>query len=444
MNTVVNVSPLLTEELFQHIWQLRLFTQSGLTTLDGVPLQILYPGMYNSHAGPDFTAARIRIGQTLWAGNVELHLRASDWYRHGHQQNPEYEKAILHVVFENDVEELTTSGIPCIELQQYIPKMLIDRFARLRESAAFVPCGKNAGKVPYLIWENWKERLLIERLERKADRLQSWLLCNHYNWEEVCYWAIAESAGLPANREAFLQLVQSLPFQVFLKHQHSLFHLEALLFGQAGMLDADFKDEYPLRLQQEYNFMKHKYRLQPLPGHLFKWLRMRPSSFPTIRIACLAALLQKGSHLFSRILETDTLEGFEELVTAGPSVYWLQHYRFDIPVKKAQLPGQTAIHNILINTVFPLLYLYGREKLKYSFQEKAVDMMNKLPAEENNVTNGWKDLGIKAGTAHDSQALLQLKHYYCDEKRCLQCAIGVKLMKEEIENGINWPRAEAS
>jgi hypothetical protein len=312
--------------------------------------------------------------------------------------------------------------------------MLIDRFARLRESAAFVPCGKNAANVPYIIWEKWKESLLAERLEKKASRLQSWLLCNRYNWEEVCYWAIAESAGLPVNRDAFLQLAQSLPFQIFLRHQHSLFHLEALLFGQAGMLDDDFKDEYPLRLQQEYNFMKHKYQLQPLPGHLFKWLRMRPSSFPTIRIASLAALLQKSCHLFSRILETETLAGFEELVTARPSDYWLQHYRFDIPVEKAHWPGKAAVHNILINTLLPLLYLYGREKLKYRYQEKAVDLMNELPAEENNVTGGWEDLGIKSRTAQDSQALLQLKHNYCEEKKCLQCAIGVKLLKEEIED----------
>jgi hypothetical protein len=433
MNTVVNVSPLLTEELFQHIWQLRLFTQSGLTTLDGLPLQILYPGMHNSHAGPDFTAARILIGNTLWAGNVELHLKTSDWYRHGHQQNKQYNNVILHVVFENDVQEQTTGGIPCIELQQYIPKMLIDRFAKLRESAAFVPCGKNAAQVPYIIWENWKARLLAERLEKKANRLQSWLLCNRYNWEEVCFWAIAESAGLPANREAFLQLAQSMPFTVLLKHQHSLFHLEALLFGQAGMLDTAFTDEYPLRLQQEYNYMRYKYQLQPLAGYFFKWLRMRPSSFPTIRIACLAALLHKSSHLFSRILETDTPEGLEALVTAQPSAYWQDHYRFDVRVEKAHWPGQTAVHNILINTALPLLYLYGREKMKYSYQQKAVDLMDALPAEENNITGKWEGLGIKSHTAQDSQALLQLKHHYCDEKRCLQCAVGIKLLKEETE-----------
>lgn len=429
MNTIVN--PLLTEELFQHIWQLRLFTQTGLTTLDGLPLQILYPGMHNSHAGPDFTAAKIRIDQTLWAGNVELHLKTSDWYRHRHQRNKQYSNVILHVVYENDVTELTTGGIPCIELQQYVPKMLFERFARLRESAAFVPCGNNARNVPYIIWENWKERLLIERLDRKAGRLESWLAFNRYNWEVVCYWAIAEGTGLPVNREAFLQLAQSLPYNLLLKHQHSLFHLEALLFGQAGMLEEPFADEYPQQLQQEYNYMRHKYKLEALPVYQFKWLRMRPASFPAVRIASLAALLHKGRQLFSRILETEDLKGFEQLMTVQPSSYWQKHYRFDMPSDNVHTAGQQAVHNILINTVAPLLYVYGKEKMKYDYQVRAVDLINKLPAEANRIIEGWDDLGIRAKSAQDSQALLQLKNNYCDQKRCLQCAVGVSLLKEE-------------
>lgn len=432
MNTVVNVSPLLTEELFQHIWKFRLFTQTGLTTLDGLPLQILYPGVHNNNAGPDFTAARIRIDQTLWAGNVELHLKTSDWYRHGHQHNQQYSNVVLHVVFENDVKELTTGGIPCIELQQHVPKIVLDRFTRLRQSAAFIPCGKNAANVPYLIWEKWKERLLAGRLERKADRYQSWLLSNRYNWEEVSYWAIAESFGQPVNREAFLQLAQSLPYNLLVRHQHSLFHLEALLFGQAGMLEQEFKEEYPTRLQQEYNYMRHKFRLQPLSGHLWKWLRMRPSSFPTIRIACLAGLLYRGSHLFSRILETDDLAGFEQLISIQPSLYWQQHYRFDVPIGKSRFPGQKAVQSIVINSVLPLLYMYGREKLQYRYQERALDFMNLVPAEGNHVVSGWEELGIGVKSAQDSQALLELKNNYCNEKRCLECAIGANLLKEEV------------
>ena len=432
MNAVVNVSPLLTEELFQHIWKFRLFTQTGLTTLDGLPIQILQPGVHNTNAGPDFMAAQIKIGDTLWAGNVELHLKTSDWYRHGHQHNQQYNNVVLHVVFEHDVQEQTTDGIPCIELQQHIPKMVLDRFARLRESAAFIPCGKSAGNVPYMVWEKWKERLLAERLERRANRFQSWLLCNRYNWEEVCYWAVAESFGLPVNGEAFLQLVQSLPYTLVLRHQHSIFHLEALLFGQAGMLEQVFKEEYPIRLQQEYNYMRHKYQLQPLAGHLWKWLRMRPSSFPTIRIASLAGLLHKGSHLFSRILETADVAGFEQLIAIEPSLYWQEHYRFDVPIGKARFPGQKAVHGILINSVLPLLYMYGREKMQYRYQERAVDLIQLIPAEGNHVISGWEELNVAAKSAQDSQALLELKNNYCNEKRCLECAVGVKLLKEEV------------
>lgn len=432
MNTVVNVSPLLNEELFQHIWKLRLFTQSGLSTLDGQPLQVLHPGLHNDHAGPDFIAARLRIGNTQWAGNVELHLRTSDWYRHRHQYNHQYDNVILHVVFEHDMKELTTEGIPCVELQQHVPKLLLEHFERLKASAAFVPCGKAAGQVPYLVWETWKDRLLAERLERKADRLQSWLLSNRYNWEEMCYWSIAESFGLPVNREAFLQLAQSLPYNLLIRHQHSLFHLEALLFGQAGMLEEAFKEDYPARLQQEYHYMRHKYRLQPLSGHLWKWLRMRPSSFPTIRIACLAALLHKGSHLFSKLLEADNLQDQEGLLTVQPSLYWQQHYRFDMPVSNVLHPGQAAVQGVLINSVLPVLHLYGREKMRYEYQERAAEFMNKLPAENNRVIREWALLGIKAKSALDSQALLELKNYYCQEKRCLDCAVGVKLLKEDI------------
>jgi hypothetical protein len=430
MNAVVNVSPLLTEELFQHIWKLRLFTQTGLTTLDGSPLQILFPGTHNNDAGPDFTAARLRINQTLWAGNVELHLKTSDWYRHRHQDNQQYNNVVLHVVFEHDMEELTTGGIPCVELQQHVPKLVLERFTRLSESAAFIPCGKSAGNVPYLVWEKWKERLLAERLERKADRFQSWLLCNRYDWEEVCYWAVAESFGLPVNREAFLQLAQSIPYKVIRRHQHNIFDLEALLFGQAGMLEQEFKEEYPIRLQQEYNYLRHKYQLQPLSGHLWKWLRMRPSSFPTIRIASLAGLLHRGSHLFSRILETYDLAGFEQLISIQPSLYWQQHYRFETPIEKARFPGQKAVYGILINSVLPLLYMYGREKLQYCYQETAVDIINVIPAEVNNVISGWAALNVEAKCAQDSQALLELKNNYCNEKRCLECSIGWKLLKD--------------
>lgn len=430
--TIVQITPLLTEELFQHIWQYRLFNQAGLTSLEGEPVQIIFPGRRNTNAGPDFIAARIRIGKTQWAGNVELHLRTSDWYRHRHQHNPQYGNMILHVVFEHDVTAPVPSDVPCLELQQYIPKLLLRRYAYLRQSEAFVPCGMNAAKTPPLVLMAWKDRLMAERLERKAGIMQGWLRQNKYNWEEVCYWAIVRSFGGPVNSEMFLQLARSLPYQLVLRHRHNLLQLEALLFGQAGMLEGSFEEEYPQHLQKEYAFLRHKYRLQPMQGRLWKWLRMRPSSFPTIRIASLAHLLYRHAHFFSQIMETTELPALEKWLDMPPSPYWEYHYRFDTPVVQTRRPAKAAIHNILINTVLPLLYLYGKERGAAHYQERALNMMARLPAEENSVIKGWKETGMEAECAADSQALLELRQSYCEQKKCLDCAIGVRLLRQGL------------
>jgi len=430
--TIVNVDPLLAEELFQHIWQFRLFSQTGLTTQEGESLHIDHPGQHNRHAGPDFTAARIRIGDTLWVGNVELHLKTSDWFRHGHQYNLQYRNVILHVVFAHDMPGGTTNGIPVLELQPAIPKLLLQRYEALRQSAALIPCAGSLPDVPELVWMGWKDRLLIERLEQKADQLKAWLLQTRYDWEEVCFRAMARAAGMPVNGEVFLHVAQSMPYKVLLRHQHDLFLLEALLFGQAGMLDDTATDPYMQGLQREYAYMRHKYRLTPLDARHWKWLRMRPASFPSMKIAFLAALLHQVPHLFSRILEAPDAASLEKMLQVRPSDYWQTHYKFGKPVSRTQMPGTRAVHNILINTVLPLLYLYGREKGDSRCQEKAIHLMEQLPPEENHVIGEWNALNINAGSAGESQALLQLKQHYCDEKHCLRCAVGARLLRSDI------------
>lgn len=428
----MSVNPLLTEELFQHIWQFRLFSQEGLTTVSGEKVQVMHPGQHNQHEGPDFTAARLRIGDTLWMGNVELHLKTSDWFRHGHQHNPRYSNIILHVVFEHDIAAPVAPYTPCIVLQEHIPKLLLKRYEQLRQSLRFVPCAFGAAKVPLLTWYSWKERLLAERWERKTSNMQAWLVYNKYNWEEVCYWAVAQSFGTPVNALPFLQLAQSLPHHLLIRHRPGLMQLEALLFGQAGLLKGAFIEEYPRQLQEEYHYLQHKYQLKPLVPHAWNWLRMRPASFPSMRIATFAGLLHQSSHLFSRILETETIAALEQLFSVQPSAYWQTHYRFDHPVEKTSRPARLAVHNILINTVLPLLFLYGQQKGIREYQEKALHLLSQLPAEENKITAGWHTMGVPQRCALESQALLQLKQYYCDEKRCLQCAIGTKLLREGI------------
>jgi hypothetical protein len=503
--TIVNVDPLMSEELFQHIWQFRLFTQSGLTTLEGDQIQIDHPGQLNRHAGPDFTGARIRIGSTLWVGNVELHLKTSDWFRHGHQYNLQYRNVVLHIVFEHDMEGVSTHDIPVLELQHRIPRLLLQRYKGLRQSAAFVPCAGSIGNVSSLVWTAWKDRLLIERLEQKAGLLKSWLQQTNYDWEEVCYRALARGAGLPVNGETLLELARSLPYRLVLRHQHDLPQLEALLFGQAGMLDNEgwektgekgdlmrietgvspdeprsitgdevdlirtgeavspdkprsitgdkvdlirrgeavsgirsrqenriVPDEYMIYLQREYAYLRHKYKLMPLEGQRWKWLRMRPASFPSMKIAAMAALLHRRTRLFSAILEAPDVVSLEKLLFVPPSDYWKTHYRFGKRVSQTKMPGQRAVHNMLINTVLPLLYMYGQEKKDSLCQERAIAFLGQLPPENNHVMRGWKTLHINAGSAGETQALLQLKQAYCEEKKCLRCAVGARLLRNGI------------
>lgn len=427
--TIVQIAPLLNEELFQYIWQHRLFNISSLHTAEGEPVQILQTGLLNHNDGPDFSNARLKIGKTVWAGNVELHLKTSDWYRHNHQHDMRYKNVILHVVFEHDLEEGTTDGIPVLELQSVIPKMVLNKYAKMKHSADFVPCANMIAGVERLAWRSWKDRLLVERLELRADMMKEWLSKSKNNWEECCYWSIAYSYGMPVNGDSFLRLAQSLPYTLLMRNKHDLLQLEALLFGQAGMLEGPFVDAYPARLQSEYAFLKRKYQLLSLMPHQWRWLRMRPASFPSIRLASLAVLMKQGRELFARLLEIKDLRHIQQLLSIQPEGYWKDHYRFDTTASVMRRPGVQMARNVLINSVLPLLYLYGREHGLPEYQERALGMMESLPAEENHVLEGWKEIGVLAGDAADSQALLHLKQYYCQEKKCLQCAIGAKLLK---------------
>ncbi len=425
---MTTVNPLFSEELLQHIWQFGLYNQHHLMTVSGEPVAVLHPGELNRNAGPDFTGARVRIGGMEWAGNVELHYRTSDWRRHGHQRNPRYDNVVLHVVFEHDAPFHTA---PCLELGPRIPKLLLKRYQALRAGAAFVPCAPLLHRVEENTWEGWKPALLFARLQRKAAVLLRWLEQSRFNWEEVCFRAIAQAFGMPVNTAAFLELSFSMPFMVLARHRPHLHRLEALLFGQSGMLAGAFTDAYPQELQREYLFLRHKYRLEPMPAHQWQWLRMRPSAFPTMRIACFAALLHNSPHLFSRILETDTLSDAERLFFVEPSAYWREHYRFDIPAIRTAGIGKGTVHHLFINTVAPLLHLYGEYMGLPQYKQRALRFLRELPPENNRILRGWAEEKVAPANAGDSQALLQLKQEYCDRKRCLDCAVGRRLLRGE-------------
>jgi hypothetical protein len=417
------------EKLLQYIWQFQYFNTSELKTVEGEKLQILFPGRINLHQGPDFSEARIKIDDTVLAGSVELHVRTSEWTDHGHDADPNYKNVVLHVVFANDV---THSNLPILELQPRISKVLLDKYAALMSSPAFIPCANSVQQVKSIIWHSWKERLLAERLTRKSSVVMDFLKeCNDH-WEQCFWWLLARNFGMKVNNDAFEAVARSVPVNVLAKHKSQIHQLEALLFGQAGLLGGTFQEEYPKLLQREYAFLRKKYGLNPVhtPVH---YLRMRPGNFPTIRLAQLAALIQNSAHLFSRILDIEDSKELNTLFTVTANDYWHYHYRFDDASSfRKKTIGANAIENIIINTVVPVLFTYGLYHKEEKLKSRAVLWLEQLQPELNSITQGFMDLGLPNKSAFDSQAYIELKTQHCDHRQCLQCAIGNVLLKAQV------------
>ncbi|HVT86479.1 MAG TPA: DUF2851 family protein [Chitinophagaceae bacterium] len=417
----------MTERLLQFIWQFQYFNNKELTTTADEKLQIIIPGQFNHNQGPDFLHSTIRVGSTKWIGNIELHLKTSDWKRHHHEKDKNYNNVILHVVWENDTEE---SLIPVFELKSRVPKILLQQYEELMNASGFIPCEKSIHSVSDIVWKGWKERLLAERLLRKAAIAENFLQQNNYHWEETFWWLLARNFGIKVNADTFEAMAKSIPIRILAKHKNQIHQLEALLLGQAGLLDNKFKDDYPLLLQREYVFLKKKYSLQPIhqPVH---FLRMRPGNFPTIRLAQLAILIQGSAHLFSKIKEAGSVKLVRKWFDVIANDYWHYHYRFDEPsfFKKKKI-GDTMIGNIIINTICPVLFAYGNYHDENKYKEKALQWLEETAAESNSITKGFQQLGIENNNAFDSQALIELKNEYCNKKRCLDCALGNTILKD--------------
>jgi hypothetical protein len=417
----------MTEKLLQFIWAFGYFNKFDLLTTEGEPVSILFAGTLNKNQGPDFLSAKIKIGNTTLAGNVELHLKTSDWIKHLHEKDANYKNVILHVVFEHNAE---VNKIPVLELSSRISTLLLNRYASFMNTVSFIPCGANIVNVKELVWKGWKERLLVERLSRKADHVLQLFAISKWHWEETFWWMLARAFGGKINGEAFEAMARSVPVNILAKHKTSHHQLEAILFGQASLLTDDFTDAYPKMLQREYGFLKKKYNLQAsLVPVLF--LRMRPGNFPTIRLAQLATFIQQSSHLFSRIIEAQNLDEIKEQFAVTASDFWHYHYTFgqSASFKKKTL-GEDAVNNIIINTVVPVLFAYGVYHNDEKCKEKALGWLEQLPPETNNITKEFISIGIKNESAFDSQALLQLKNAYCNEKKCLECSVGNNLLRE--------------
>ena len=420
----------MTERLLQYIWQLQYFNRTQLLTNDGEDLSIIFPGNINSNQGPDFLDAKIKVGETVWAGNIELHLLSSDWDNHKHSGDKNYNNIILHVVWQHDKNLLLP--FPVLELQSLVSKILLSRFDELMDARAFIPCEKLINTVPAITWTSWKERLLIERMQKKAATILCYLQSNNNHWEETFWWLVARNFGITVNSDAFEKLARSLPVSILGKHKNQIHQTEALLFGQAGLLENDFSEDYPKLLQKEYRFYKKKYSLQPIPIPLH-FLRMRPSNFPTIRLAQLAMLVHNSVHLFSIIKETLLLADLKKLLNVTANDYWHYHYLFDEPGTFMEKKlGSQMIDAIIINTIIPIVFAYGHHHKEQLYKERALMWLEQVASEKNSITRGFMLLGVANKNAFDSQALIQLKNEYCNNKRCLECAAGNKILRPQV------------
>lgn len=423
----------MTEELLQYIWRYQRFKNS-LTTVEGNDIEIISAGNYNTNAGPDFLEAKIKIGNTQWAGNIEVHIKSSDWYLHKHQNDKAYNNIILHVVFEHDINvpDVNGNNIETVEIKNYLDEELIEKYQDFIKNKNWIPCSGMIKNVDDFIINNWLENLSIERLQYKVEDLIKKL--NHYNnnWEQVFYETIARNFGFNLYADAFEMLAKSLPLACIAKHKNKLFQIEAMLFGQAGFLDENFADEYPNNLKSEYLYLKNKFKLSPIEKHLWKFLRNRPNNFPTIRIAQFASLLHLSSHLFSKIIGSKSVFELQSLFNLNCSEYWENHYTFDIlSTVKSKKAGKGTINLLLINTVIPFIFAFGKIKDDETYIERALSFLDKLAAERNFITNNFNLLGVIAQNARQSQALNQLFKYYCTKKHCLRCSIGDHILNTE-------------
>jgi len=421
----------MTEDFLHFIWKFKLPGQHFYTTA-GEALYVVKPGEHNHDAGPDFINAKVRLGDTLWAGNAEIHIRSSDWIRHKHQHDEAYDNIILHVVFEDDLAIKRRNGelMPTLMLKDVFPPDVYETYNYFLNNHLWIPCAMRLPEVRSVLINDWLTALSASRLERKSGDLENLLLFTGNDWNQAFFQALASTLGFRINKQPFELLARHTPIQCLEKHKDQLFQVEAMLFGQAGLLEGKYRGEYPKNLKKEYQHLKNKFSLKPISGHLWKFMRLRPNNFPTIRLAQLAMIIHLRSHFFSEIIENGSYDKTLEFFKVGVSEYWKKHYYFDRPSKTmGKSISASTVELIMINNVIPFLFVYGKLKGQLSYQEQAFALLDSIPAESNSVVRRFAEFGIKPESASQSQALLELKTNYCDQKKCLECRIGLDLIK---------------
>ena len=420
------------EQLLHYVWKHKIFPLKELKTTTGQQVEVIDTGLANTDAGPDFFNAKLKLDGVLWIGNIEIHERSSDWFKHGHHADAGYNSVILHIASEIDTEISRSNGERIPQIQLICPEAVRTNYKELLETDSYPPCYRIVPSLPPFTAHSWMTALQMERFEQKATLLNERLKRCQGNWEDAFFITLARNFGFGLNGDAFETWAHRLPFRAVDKHRNDLFQIEAIFFGQAGMLEDSDGDGYYLRLKKEYTYLQHKFGLIPMDASLWRFLRLRPANFPHIRIAQLACLYHRAYGLLSRIMETETLQGVRDILKGGTSEYWLTHYTFggSSPSRPKTL-SNTSLDLLIINTVVTFLYAYGLHKGNRVLCARAGSFLEELKAENNYITRMWEQCGMKASNAADSQALIQLKKEYCDKKKCLYCRIGYEYLKRK-------------
>lgn len=430
------------EQLLHYVWKHKLYPLKELTTCDGQPVEIIDPGLHNSNAGPDFFNAKIRVASTMWVGNVEIHDKSSDWYLHGHDKDSRYDNVILHVIGVVDTEVMKSNGQYVPQMKLDVPEYVMAHYDELLKTDEYPPCYKVIPELTSLTVHSWMAALQTERLEQKTEAIRKRVeLCNG-SWEDAYFVTLARNYGFGINGDVFEQWAQNVPLNAVAHHRDDLFQIEAMFMGQAGLLELDaipsyyqqdaLNEGYFTKLRNEYQYLAHKFSMNPIDFKLWRFLRLRPQNFPHIRISQLANLYYEQKAGLSNLVECETIEQLKHVLSSHVTPYWETHYTFGSTSSKNEKHLTYGSLNLLIiNTAIPMLFAYGRHRNKEVLCDRAFDFLELIKAENNHIIRMWQQVGLPVKTAGDSQALIQLKKEYCDKKDCLRCRFGYEYLKRK-------------
>ena len=421
------------EDFLHYIWKHKKFDVSNIKSTTNETISIVSVGQHNLNSGPDFFNAQLKIDNQLWAGNVEIHVKSSDWFLHNHETDSNYDNVILHVVWEHDTEVFRkdNTNIPTLELKHYVSKTALINYEKLfSKSQKWINCEHDFGEVDDFKIQNWLERLYFERLERKSKNIEQLLKESKNDWEAVLFKMLAKNFGLKVNGEAFLSMANAIDFSVVRKTQSNKLALEALFFGQSGLLETQIEDSYYLQLAKEYEFLIQKFKLSNTNVTPVQFFRLRPPNFPTIRLSQLASLYHEHQNIFSKIIKVIHIDAFYELFSMGTSSFWETHYTFQKSSKASKkVLTKSFVDLLLINTIIPIIFSYFKQQGK-EIDDVIIKLIQQITSEKNSVVEKFNSLKNVSTSALQSQGLLQLKNNYCDKNKCLQCAIGNSLLNK--------------